>query len=91
MERWDTYNNSIHEDITEPCENLWDRMYIWYDGKVNPCDADYKSYLSYGNVKNLSILETWNSEIINKLRKDHLNKLRLNHKPCDRCGVQFIK
>lgn len=91
LERWDTYNNSIHEDITEPCENLWDRMYIWYDGKVNPCDADYKSYLSYGNVKNLSILETWNSEIINKLRKDHLNKLRLNHKPCDRCGVQFIK
>jgi sulfatase maturation enzyme AslB (radical SAM superfamily) len=41
VERWDTYNNKIHPDIVDPCENLWDRMYIWFDGKVNPCDADY--------------------------------------------------
>ena len=25
---------------------LWDRMYVWFDGKVNPCDADY-ALLSY--------------------------------------------
>ena len=22
MERWDTYNNKIHEDINDPCEQL---------------------------------------------------------------------
>ena len=33
QERWDTYNNKIHEDINDPCEQL-DRMYIWFDGKA---------------------------------------------------------
>ena len=57
LERWDTYNNKPHPEINDPCENLWDRMYIWFDGKVNPCDADYKSLLSYGNAKDKTIQE----------------------------------
>ena len=68
LERWDTYNNTIHEDINDPCEKLWDRMYIWFDGKVNPCDADYKSYLSFGNISNSSIKEVWNDKLILNLR-----------------------
>ena len=89
LERWDTYNNLKHSNINDPCENLWDRMYIWYDGKANPCDADYKSYLSYGNKKNSSIKEIWNSKIIKQLRNDHINNKRNCHNPCDRCGVTF--
>ena len=91
LERWDTYNNSPHQDITEPCENLWDRMYVWFDGKVNPCDADYKSYLSYGSLENSNILDIWNSKKIDKLRYDHINKQRLKHNPCDRCRGSIHK
>ena len=57
IERWDTYTNNTHPEINDSCEFLWDRMYIWFDGKVNPCDADYKSYLSFGNISNSSIKE----------------------------------
>ena len=89
LERWNTYENEIHPSIKDPCENLWDRMYIWYDGKVNPCDADYKSYLSYGNYKNKSITEIWNGKIITELRKNHLKEKRNSITPCDRCGVTF--
>ena len=35
LERWDTYNNTIDEKTNDPCETLWDRMYVWFDGKVN--------------------------------------------------------
>ena len=91
LERWDTYNNSVHDDLVDPCENLWDRMYVWFDGKVNPCDADYKSYLSYGNLKENSIKEIWNSEIIEKTRVSHLNNERNKIDPCNKCGVTFIK
>ena len=89
MERWNTYKNEIHPSIKDPCENLWDRMYIWFDGKVNPCDADYKSYLSYGDFNNKSSTEIWNDKIIKKLRYDHLRESRNNITPCDRCGVTF--
>ena len=89
LERWNTYSNPVHEEINDACENFWDRLYIWFDGKYNPCDADYKSYLSFGNFTNYSIKEIWNNPKIDKLRKDHLNKLRNKHNPCDRCGVTF--
>ena len=89
LERWDTYNNKINSEINDACEYLWDRMYVWFDGKVNPCDEDYKSYLSYGNVKDQSIKEIWNNIIIQKTRSNHLNGNRKTINPCNKCGVTF--
>ena len=51
LERWNTYQNKRHLKIKDPCENLWDRMYIWFDGSVNPCDADYKSFSIFWKCK----------------------------------------
>ena len=89
FERWNTYENEILPEIKDPCENLWDRMYVWFDGKVNPCDADYKSYLSYGNAKEYSLKKLWNNKVISNTRNQHLNKDRTKINPCDRCGVTF--
>ncbi len=90
LERWDTYNNKPHPEINDPCENLWDRMYIWFDGKVNPCDADYKSLLSYGNAKDKTIQELWNNKFIKKNREIHLSNKRCDINPCDRCGATYV-
>lgn len=89
LERWDTYNNKNHPEINDPCNNLWQRMYVWYDGKVNPCDADYKSYLSYGNVNNDSIANIWKDSKIVKLRKNHSCGARNEIDPCNKCGTTF--
>ena len=88
IERWDTYNNP-KDSLNSACNFLWDRMYVWFDGKCNPCDAYYKSYLNYGNVKTDSLANVWNSLKINNLRKKHLSKLRGDIVPCDRCGLDF--
>tara|TARA_Y100000031_G_scaffold155579_1_gene206768 strand:- start:399 stop:1565 length:1167 start_codon:yes stop_codon:yes gene_type:complete len=90
LERWDTYNNKVHPEINDQCQNLWDRMYIWFDGKVNPCDTDYKSYLSYGNVNEFSIKELWNNKIIKNIRNNHLKNQRIEIDPCNKCGVTFV-
>jgi radical SAM protein with 4Fe4S-binding SPASM domain len=89
LERWDTYNNAEHPEINDACENLWDRMYIWFDGKVNPCDADYKSLLSYGSAKINSIKDLWKNKTIMNFRENHLNGNRKKLNPCNKCGVTF--
>ena len=89
LERWNTYENEVSKEIVDPCEKLWDRMYVWFDGKVNPCDADYKSYLSYGNAKEYSLKELWNNKIISNTRHEHQKNNRNKINPCDRCGVTF--
>ena len=90
LERWNTYENEVLPNIKDPCENLWDRMYVWFDGKVNPCDADYKSYLSYGSAKEYDLKELWNNKAISKTREQHTKKNRNEINPCDRCGVTFL-
>ena len=89
IERWDTYNNTEHPEISQACDFLWDRMYVWFDGKSNPCDADYKSYLSYGSVKDSSIKDVWNGKAVRELRQKHLSGERKNVDPCNKCGVTF--
>tara|TARA_B100000161_G_scaffold265562_1_gene242510 strand:+ start:1214 stop:2362 length:1149 start_codon:yes stop_codon:yes gene_type:complete len=85
-EMWDTYSNKI-EDISNlgPCGMPFEKLYIWHDGTTNPCDVDYKSLLSPGNVGNLSLQQCW--ENMQYLRNEMLSNKRHLHKPCDRCYV----
>ena len=85
--RWDTYHNPIEIAGSGPCEYLWERMYVWYDGTCNPCDIDYKSELSVGSIQNNSIKEIWNGEKYKKIRELHLNGNRNQCYPCDRCPI----
>lgn len=85
-ERWDSYNNKVNS-IKDPCMNLWTRTYVWYDGTVNPCDFDYKSFLAVGNANENLLKDIWKNEKYNKLRQNHLNNLRCKHNPCDRCPI----
>jgi organic radical activating enzyme len=87
QQRWDTYNNPVEEEKQSPCSFLWERLYVWFDGKTNPCDEDYKSILSPGSVREQSISKIWNGQAMKQLREDHLNNRRACHAPCDRCGV----
>ena len=86
-ERWDTYNNNPHPELTKPCRQVWERMYIWFDGTVNPCDADYKSMLTPGNVKLAPIREIWHGSNLERIRSCHSTGKRGSLTPCDRCGI----
>ena len=82
---WENVYVSNLSKIKTPCSDLWRRMFVWYDGKVNPCDVDYKSELSVGNIFNNNISELWKSKEYNLLRKKHLSKLRGKISPCNKC------
>ncbi len=84
-ERWDTYNNEINESDLRPCGLPFERLYIWYNGITNPCDNDYKSLLSPGNLKTTSLKECWNN--LSELREIMLTGKRQTQTPCDRCYV----
>lgn len=85
--RWDTYHNPTDIAGTAPCEYLWERLYVWYDGICNPCDIDYKSELSVGSVIENSLREIWNGSKFNEIREKHLSGNRHTCYPCDRCPI----
>lgn len=82
---WESaYENPVNE-IKEECSELYRRMFVWQDGKANPCDYDYKSSLSKWNVNTNSIKSIWNSDYYNEIRDLHKKKQRNKIEPCKRC------
>ena len=84
---WENVYDSNESQIKKPCSDLWRRMFVWWDGKANPCDTDYKSILSPGNFKDINIEKLWNSDTYNNLRQKHVMKSRKNIFSCKNCCV----
>ena len=85
---WENVYQMKLNEISTPCSELWRRMYVWWDGKANPCEVDYRSDLSPGYIKkdnNLSKL--WLSPMYNSLRSKHLSSNRTSTQPCNSCKV----
>jgi len=81
-----TYDQPIN-DVTQPCSDLWRRMFVWWDGAINPCDSDFKSTMSVGNASVSRLNDLWRSESYMVLRQKHLSKQRSHCSPCNRCVV----
>lgn len=81
-----TYERPVNR-LTTPCSDLWRRAFVWWDGRVNPCDVDYLSTLSVGNVQQHGVKILWRSEPYERLRQHHLQQQRGQCSPCNRCTV----
>ena len=84
---WENSYEKQSNTIDAPCSDLWRRMFVWWDGKTNPCDVDYKSLLSVGKYPNKTLKQLWQSKSYNVLRERHLTKKRSSIKPCSSCVV----
>ncbi|MDE2040059.1 MAG: radical SAM protein [Elusimicrobia bacterium] len=84
---WENAYTAAPTGVEAPCSDLWRRLFVWWDGRVNPCDVDFKSTLSVGSFKSSEIPELWRSEAYERLRADHLEKKRSGLPLCSRCAV----
>ena len=82
---WENIYNSPVKNIKKPCSDLWRRMFVWWDGKVNPCDSDYKSFLSVGSFPKNSLQDLWKNKQYELIRNQHLSEKRTKVFPCKSC------
>jgi radical SAM protein with 4Fe4S-binding SPASM domain len=84
---WENIYSQPVNHIQTPCSDLWRRVFIWWDGSVNPCDSDYKSALKIGNINGASVGDLWKSDVYMRLRDFHTNEKRFQCAPCNRCSL----
>tara|TARA_Y100001960_G_scaffold331707_1_gene429584 strand:+ start:1065 stop:2216 length:1152 start_codon:yes stop_codon:yes gene_type:complete len=84
---WENIYDQPANNISKPCSDLWRRMFVWWDGKINPCDSDFKSTLEVGMATPEDLSAIWRSEKYMALREQHKNKARSSCLPCNRCVV----
>ena len=84
---WENTYEQPDSNIESPCSDLWRRMFVWWDGSVNPCDIDYKSTLRIGGFPENGLGELWRSQNYKKLREAHKSQKRNRCSPCSQCVV----
>jgi pyruvate-formate lyase-activating enzyme len=83
---WENIYAAPENNLLEPCSDLWRRMFVWWDGVVNPCDSDYKSSLSVGRWGG-TLKDMWLASPYQELRAAHVAGRRCSAAPCNRCTV----
>lgn len=69
------------------CNLLWERLYLWNDGTLNPCDIDYLSTLRLGNItEGDSISEVWSGHKMQQLRNLHVVGEKKSCGVCSGCS-----
>lgn len=84
---WEDAYDAPLSHVDTPCSDLWRRLFVWWDGRANPCDVDFRSTLAVGSAKDQTVSALWRSPQYEKLRADHLAKKRSELSPCNRCTV----
>lgn len=84
---WENVYDCSSTGVATPCSDLWRRMFVWWDGKINPCDVDYRSSLSVGSLADGDLSTLWRSPAYERLRAAHLDGRRADLTPCNRCTV----
>ncbi|CAK0761509.1 Radical SAM protein [Azospirillaceae bacterium] len=84
---WENAYEAPENGVETPCSDLWRRCFVWWDGRVNPCDVDYRSTLAIGSIVEKTLSELWRGENYEQLRKKHLTQHRQKITPCRGCAV----
>ena len=84
---WENVYAAPYTNVATPCSDLWRRMFVWWDGHINPCDVDYRSTLTAGLLGDKALGQLWHSESYETLRSGHIDGRRLSVSPCNRCVV----
>ena len=69
------------------CSQLWQRMFIAWDGEVIPCCIDSQRESVMGNINKDTIKDIWNNEVYSKIRKLHKSGMCFEMDLCRKCAL----
>jgi len=70
------------------CPQIWQRMGIFWDGTILPCNHDDDALLSLGNINSTSIKDAWHSEKMRQIRDLHRQGNAHKLSACDGCYLR---
>jgi len=80
-----SYVDKLRIIETEPfiCPDPFQRIGISCDGSIYPCCTFYQKYFTLGNIKEITLLEAWNSKQMSDLRNSIIRNQP--HLACKNC------
>lgn len=85
------YKINLRKSAAHPCIMLWREPVICWDGTVLPCCVDLIGQCPIGNIKEHTIEEIWNGEIMQNMRKLHIQGRYKEIDLCRNCTIFQVK
>lgn len=76
------FRDKIFEKLRISCPYPWDALFLLSNGEVSACHFDFDARLVIGRFGPQSLLEIWNGEQMNSIRKAHMD---FDFKDWDQC------
>jgi radical SAM protein with 4Fe4S-binding SPASM domain len=70
-----------------PCNMLWNRFIVTYEGYLTICCIDFENKLIYGDLNKQSLKACWNNKKIKRFRKIHKFKQFVKMPMCYDCDI----
>ena len=67
------------------CQYPWERLFVGCDGRTQPCSNSIER-LYIGDVREQTLAQIWKGEVMDKLRKDHIEGRIDRYFACSRCS-----
>ncbi len=90
MDKEKRYTVKRHQRSNFVCPQLYQRLFVHWDGKIGLCCTDYDAECGFGNAKDTSIKDVWLGEKMRRIRELH-NKGEWHKVPlCARCHLPYV-
>lgn len=84
------FRNEETKEIT-PCNEIWTKLSVDWDGKVTACCGDYDNLLVVGDINQESLLEIWNGKKLKAIRQLLDDNMYKSLTLCSKCEHAYSK
>lgn len=87
----ENYTEDIYRENEKVCcSSIFYTLYTLADGRIAPC-CDHPQPIIYGNIKDTSLPEAWNSEKRKEFLIQHLRHNRCKNDVCRQCAAPLVR
>ncbi|QHQ60690.1 radical SAM protein [Anaerocolumna sedimenticola] len=65
--------DDFHGGIQMPCNMIFNRIHITYEGYLNACCVDFDNFMATSDLHKIKLIDAWNSDLMINLRRQHMS------------------
>ena len=90
MDKEERYAVKLEKHSNFICSQLYQRLFVHYDGKIGLCCVDYDAEIGLGNAWKDNIRDVWLGEKMQRIRKLHTRGESDKIPLCKRCHLKYV-
>lgn len=81
----------VYRAVRTPCHYPWDALFLLADGTMSVCRFDFDARVRIGRYGPQSLLELWNGDLMNSLRRAHMSFDFRDWSQCENCSATYYE